>query len=73
MADDKPLDSFDDFSKGYLKDSADLAAQIRKAVSRPMSREELREQKLNFVTGMLPRGCSMTRKDVADLLDKTYG
>ena len=46
--------------------------QLREAAQQPMTREEIREQKISFVTGMLPRGSNMSRKDVAELLDSQY-
>ena len=46
-----------------------FTAQLQEAAQRTMTPRELREQRITFVTGMLPRGSKMSREDVAKLLD----
>lgn len=39
----------------------------------PLTREEIREQKISFTMGMLPKSSTMTREEVAELIDSQYG
>ena len=51
---------------------AGFMEQLREAAQRPMSDEEIREQKISFVHGQLPKGSKLSREDVAALIDSPY-
>ena len=52
-----------------------LEEQLRAAVAagRNMTREQIREQRISFVYGQLPATSTMTREEVAALIDRTDG
>lgn len=52
-----------------------LKEQLKKAVKdgRRMTKAEIREQRISFVYGQLPGRSTMTREEVAGLIDKTDG
>ncbi len=43
---------------------------LRKAAGRPMTPEERRQQMISFVMGTMGSDSTITRKEVAELLDK---
>lgn len=44
--------------------------ELRKTAGRPMTPEERRQQMISFVMGTMGSGSTITRKEVAELLDK---
>ena len=59
-----------------LEDSEDLR-KIEELLAehelRELTPEEMREQRISFVMGMLPRDSTMTRDRVREILEKVYG
>ena len=47
-----------------------LVERLRKAAARGTTVEERRQQRVSFVYGNLPKGSSMTRQQVADVLSE---
>lgn len=58
--------------KGKKKDKA-MEARMKRAASKPMTKEEVRRQRLSFVYGQLPSSSTLTREEVAKLLDAREG
>ena len=52
------------------KELDELMAQ---SVSESLTLEEIREQRLSFVMGMLPHDSTMTREQVREILERHYG
>ncbi|MCY3728584.1 MAG: hypothetical protein OXF97_06270 [Nitrospira sp.] len=46
---------------------------MKRAASKPMTKEEVRKQRLSFVYGQLPSSSTLTREEVAKLLDAREG
>lgn len=44
--------------------------ELRRAAGRPMTPEERRQQMISFVMGTMGSDSTITRKEVAELLDK---
>lgn len=57
---------------GQKRDKA-LEARMKRAASKPMTKEEVRKQRLSFVYGQLPSSSTLTREEVAKLLDAREG
>ncbi len=51
----------------------DLEAWIREQAKRPMTKEELREQRISLVMGMLPRSSTWSTVQVVDFVNNRYG
>ena len=58
--------------KGQKMDKA-LEARMKRAAGKPMTKEEVRKQRLSFVYGQLPSSSTLTREEVAQLLDAREG
>ena len=59
-----------------LEDSEDLRnleELLAEHELRELTPEEMREQRISFVMGMLPRDSTMTRDRVRAILEKVYG
>ena len=46
---------------------------VRQAAKKDLTLDELREQRISFVVGMMPGDSTMTRRDIEELLKKWYG
>lgn len=57
---------------GRERDEA-LETRMKRAASKPMTKEEVRKQRLSFVYGQLPSSSTLTREEVAKLLDAREG
>ena len=57
---------------GQKRDEA-LESRMKQAASKPMTKEEVRRQRLSFVYGQLPSSSTLTREEVAKLLDAREG
>ncbi len=53
--------------------SKELEELMVKSARESLSIEEIREQRLSFVMGMLSRNSTMTREEVRKLLESQYG
>ena len=76
VAEDALTNTYEDFAKmirDLPEDPDDFDEQLRKSVQPTLTRGEIREQKISFVMGMMPRRSTMTRQEVAELLDSQYG
>ena len=51
----------------------ELEELMIKSAKESLTLEEIREQRLSFVMGMLPHNSTMTREDVRKLLESHYG
>lgn len=58
--------------KGQKVDEA-LEARMKKAAATPMTKEEVRRQRVSFVYGQLPVRNTLTREEVAKLLESREG
>ncbi len=58
--------------KGQKVDEA-LEARMKKAATTRMTKEEVRRQRVSFVYGQLPVSNTLTREEVAKLLDSREG
>jgi len=58
--------------KAVYTDSA-LLERLRLAAQRPMSREEVRRQKISWVLGNLPFDSDATYDEIAAVIDKHEG
>ena len=56
-----------------LHTDAELLERLRLAAQRPMTREEVREQKISWVLGNLPFDSTVTRKEVEAAIDRHEG
>lgn len=56
-----------------LKTSDNLLAKLRAAAGRPLTREELRRQRVSFIYGSLPNDSSITRHQVEEAIAKIEG
>ena len=56
-----------------LKTDAALLAKLAEAAKRPMSKEELRAQKISFVVGSLSKDSTVTRKQIEEALRNAEG
>ncbi len=54
-------------------EAKELEAHMVNAAKQILSIDEIREQRLSFVMGMLPHDSTMTREDVRKLLESHYG
>lgn len=54
-------------------EAKELEARMVNAAKQSLSIDEIREQRLSFVMGMLPHDSTMTREDVRKLLESHYG
>ncbi len=50
-----------------------LEKRLRKAASKPMTKDEVREQRISFVYGNLPHNSTLTREEVARILASREG
>ena len=55
------------------KSSGDFEDLLLRSAKVSLSLEEIRAQRISFVMGMLPKGSTMTREQVEELLAKHYG
>ena len=55
------------------KPNKELERRLKKAASKPMTKEEIRRQRISFVYGNMPSRIGITRDQVAELLDKHDG
>ena len=51
----------------------ELEAWIREQAKRPMTREEMQEQRVSLVVGMMPRSSTWSTTQVADFVNSRYG
>ena len=51
----------------------DLTKKVYKAVKRPMSSEEKREQRISYVLSTVGKFDDETRKEVEQVVDEVYG
>lgn len=58
--------------KGQKVDEA-LETRMKKAATTRMTKEEVRRQRVSFVYGQLPVSNTLTREEVAELLDSREG
>ena len=75
VAEDALTNTHEDFAKmlrDLLEESDDLDEQLHKSVRPTLTREEMREQVISFIMGMMPRRSTMTRQEVVELLDSQY-
>ena len=56
-----------------IKSDPNLLQRLREAAGRPMSREEVRAQKISFILGMMPHDSTITRQQVEDIVDRSAG
>ncbi len=59
--------------KEPLKIDEELEQRLRKAAATPMTKEEVRRQRISFVYGNLPQSSTLTREEVEKLLDAREG
>lgn len=59
--------------KEPLKIDEELERRLRKAAATPMTKEEVRRQRISFVYGNLPQSSPLTREEVEKLLDAREG
>lgn len=58
---------------GTLKTDEKLIKRLRKAASKPLTKEELARQRVSFVFGNLPSKSNITRDHVAEKIKKNEG
>jgi hypothetical protein len=56
-----------------LKTDAALLAKLAEAAKRHMTKDELRLQKISFILSSVSDDSTMTRKQVAEILDEAEG
>ena len=56
-----------------LKSDAALLAKLAEAAKRPMSKEELRAQKISFILSSMSKDSTVTRKQVEETLERSEG
>ena len=59
--------------RGIPQEPDEIDVRLRDSVRPALTREEIREQKISFVMGMMSERSTMTREEVAELLDSQYG
>lgn len=59
--------------KESLKIDEELEQRLRKAAATPMTKAEVRRQRISFVYGNLPQSSTLTREEVEKLLDAREG
>lgn len=59
--------------KEPLKIDEELEQRFRRAATTPMTKEEVRRQRISFVYGNLPQSSTLTREEVEKLLDAREG
>ncbi len=56
-----------------LKTDAELIKRLRESASKPVTKEELAQQRVSFVYGNLPSDSTVTRDRVAEKIKKNEG
>ena len=56
-----------------LKGDSTLIEALRRAAKRPMTEDEVRQQKISFILGSLSEDSTISRKRVEEELDKNSG
>ena len=56
-----------------LKMDKNLKRRLKLAAGKPMTKEEVRRQRISFVYGNLPSSSTMTREEVEKIVDKYDG
>lgn len=56
-----------------LKTDDALLAKLREAAKHHMSKNEIREQKISYVMGVVSQDSTITRKQVEEILDRAEG
>lgn len=56
-----------------LKTDAGLLMKLEQAAKRHMTKDEMRLQKISFVMGNMPKESTLTRQQVAEILDSAEG
>ena len=51
----------------------ELFAKLQAAAGQPMTREQIREQKISFILGTIGEKNNMTRAEISALLDRKEG
>ncbi len=50
-----------------------VISRLKRSAGRPLTREEVTDQRISWVFGNLPRGSTLTREEVARLLESSAG
>ena len=56
--------------KLHIESDTDMIKELENAVARGMSDDERYEQMISFTMAMLPKGCTLTRSEVREILAK---
>lgn len=56
-----------------LKTSEGLLATLFKVAQQPITAEELRQQRISFIAGNLPRETTMSHDEIGEMLDRHDG
>ena len=59
-------------NNGPIQSEDEFEQRLREVAKQELSPEEIREQKISFVFGMLPHDTTMTREQVAKIIDQGY-
>jgi hypothetical protein len=57
----------------HLQVPDDMEEVLREAAKHPLTRDEIREQRISFVMGMMPEGSTLTREEIKELIDNLDG
>ena len=71
------MSRFTDQKKGSslerLKTNAGLLATLKKVAQQPITAEEMRQQRISFIAGNLPRTTTMSHDEIGEILDRHDG
>ena len=59
--------------KPLTKEEEEFEKRLRETAKHKMTRKEIRLQRISWVMAMLPRDVKMTREEVTEIMDETYG